>query len=49
MSLIMRGGKFEIRIAWENLDLVIKEVGKVATNKNVLLCHDLEKIKKEFP
>lgn len=45
----MRGGKFEIRIAWENLDLVIKEVGKVATNKNVLLCHDLEKIKKEFP
>lgn len=29
---------------WENLDMVTKEIDKVATNRNVLLCHDLEKI-----
>lgn len=28
----------------ENLDMVTREVGKVAANRYILLCHDLEKI-----
>lgn len=48
MPLIRRERKFEMRIAWKNLDTVTKEVGKVATNRNVSLCHDLEKIGQEF-
>lgn len=30
---LWRGRKSEIRIAWENLDMVIKGVGNIATNK----------------
>lgn len=48
MPLIRRERKFEMRIAQKNLDTVTKEVGKVATNRNVSLCHDLEKIGQEF-
>ena len=49
MSLIKRGRKFEIRIAWEDLDMVTKElVGQVATNRNVSLCHKLQKIEEDF-
>ena len=49
MPLIKRGRKFEIRIAREDLDMVTKElVGQVATNRNVLLRHKLQKIEEEF-
>lgn len=33
----------------ENLDMVTKEVGKVAANRYMLLCHDLEKIGSRIP